>query len=58
MSDGIEEQCPDGGGSNLDAEQLTNQQENPQHEASNKQGKGSIEDQLFNAIGMDNTKKD
>jgi hypothetical protein len=58
MSEGIEEQYPDGGGSNPDPEQLTYQQENPQHEASNKQGKGSIEDQLLNAIGMDNTKKD
>jgi hypothetical protein len=29
MSEGIEEQCPDGRGSNLDPEQLTDQQENP-----------------------------
>jgi hypothetical protein len=58
MSEGIEEQCPDGGGSNPDPEQLTYQQENPRHEASNKQGKGSIDDQLLNAIGMDNAKKD
>jgi hypothetical protein len=39
MSDGIEEQCPDGGGSNPDPEQLTYQQENPQHEASKNRAK-------------------
>ncbi|KAI5795993.1 hypothetical protein FPQ18DRAFT_387224 [Pyronema domesticum] len=58
MSEGIEEQFPGGGGSNPDPEQPINKQENPQHEASNKQGKGSIEDQLLKAIGMDNAKKD
>ncbi|KAI5789390.1 hypothetical protein FPQ18DRAFT_391938 [Pyronema domesticum] len=32
--------------------------ENPQHKAPNNQGTESIEDQLLNAIGMDNAKKD
>jgi hypothetical protein len=58
MSEGIEEGCPDGEDSNPDPEQLTDQQENPQDKAPNNQGTESIEDQLLNAIGMDNAKKD
>jgi hypothetical protein len=58
MSEGIEERCPDGENSNPNPEQLTDQQENLQHKTPNNQGTESIEDQLLNAIGMDNAKKD
>jgi hypothetical protein len=43
MSQSIEEKCQDGGGSKPDPEQLTDQQENPQHEASNKQAKDQLQ---------------
>jgi hypothetical protein len=48
MSQSIEEKCQDGGGSKPDPEQLTDQQENPQHEASNKQ----VKDQLQTKFSM------